>query len=226
MSCLTDEISLLGAGTQENAHLFQSEGRGPLTSNIAEGGIFLTTKSGESVPDCQFEMAPALYFDEGLSAPTRHGFTLATTLLKPGSRGTVSLRSTRPDAKPRVQHNYLSTADDRSTFIDSVKLAMEVLEQPALASVRRAPFRLPRSATEADVMEFVKSNTGTNYHPTSTCAIGAVVDPDLRVLGVEGLRVVDASVMPSVVRGNTNATVIAIAEKAADILRFGDRGTP
>jgi choline dehydrogenase len=219
ISYLTNQKSLFGAGSQEDMQLFQSKGRGPLTSNIAEGGIFLATRRGESVPDCQFEMAPALYFEEGLSAPTDHGFTLTTTLLKPTSRGTVSLRSARPDAKPRIHHNYLATGDDRDTFIASIKLAMEILEQPALARVKRAPFRVPNSATDADIMEFIQQNTGTNYHPTSTCAIGSVVDPELRVLGVEGLRIVDASVIPSIVRGNTNAVVIAIAEKAAHILR-------
>jgi choline dehydrogenase-like flavoprotein len=170
------------------------------------------------VPDVEFEMAPALYFDEGLSAPSDHGFTMTTTVLKPTSRGSVTLRSARPDAKPRIHHNYLTTDDDRATLIASVRLAMDLFAQPNLSKVRRAPFSIPASGKESDIVAFIEQRTGTNYHPACTCAIGRVVDSDLRVFGTEGLRVADASVMPSIVRGNTNAAVIAIAEKAADIL--------
>ena len=85
-----------------------------MTSNIAEGGVFLSTRGDESVPDCQFEMAPAMYFNEGLSAPFDHALTMTATILKPTSRGSVTLRSARPDAKPRIHHNYLATEDDRA----------------------------------------------------------------------------------------------------------------
>jgi choline dehydrogenase-like flavoprotein len=97
-------------------------------------------------------------------------------------------------------------------------LALDIFAQPILSKLQRAPFSVPVSDAEADIVTFIERQTGTNYHPTCTCAIGRVVDTDLRVIDTEGLRVVDASVMPSVVRGNTNAAVIAIAEKAADIL--------
>ena len=218
MSYLTNDKSLLGAGSPEDVALFK-EGHGPLTSNIAEAGVFLSTRGDESVPDCQFEMAPAMYFNEGLSAPSDHAFTMTTTLLKPTSRGRLTLRSARPDAKPRIHHNYLATESDRATFIASVRLAMELFAQPNLSKVRRAPFSVPVSDAEPDIVAFIEQQMGTNYHPTCTCAMGRVVDSDLRVFGTDGLRVIDASVMPSVVRGNTNAAVIAIAEKAVDLLR-------
>ena len=217
MSYLTDERSLFGAGSSEDMALYK-DGSGPLTSNIAEGGVFLSTCGDESVPDCQFEMAPAMYFNEGLSAPSDHAFTMTTTLLKPTSRGKVTLRSARPDAKPRIYHNYLTTVQDRETIIDSVRMAMDIFRQPVLSKLQRQPFSVPASDAKADIVSFMEQQMGTNYHPTCTCAIGRVVDSDLRVFGIEGLRVVDASVMPSVVRGNTNAAVIAIAEKATDIL--------
>jgi len=217
MSYFTGEKSLFGSGSSEDMALYQ-EGHGPLTSNVAEGGVFLSTRGDERVPDCQFEMAPAVYFDEGLSAPIDHGLTMATTILKPTSRGRLALRSTRPDAKPRIYHNYLATEEDRVTMVASVRLAMDLFAQPSLSKVRRAPFSVPASDAESDIVAFIEQRTGTNYHPTSTCAIGVVVDTDLRVFDMAGLRVADASVMPSIVRGNTNAAVIAIAEKAADIL--------
>jgi choline dehydrogenase-like flavoprotein len=218
MSYLTNERSLLGAGSSEDAALYR-QGRGPLTSNIGEGGVFLSTCGDENVPDTQFHMAPVLYSDEGLSAPVDHGFTVTTTLLKPTSRGSVTLRSARPDAKPRISHKYFATEEDRTTMIASVRLAMEILAQPGLSKLQRAPFSVPHSDAEAHILAFVEERTGSDYHPSCTCAIGRVVDSDLRVFGTEGLRVVDASVMPSIVRGNVNATVIAIAERAADILR-------
>jgi choline dehydrogenase-like flavoprotein len=217
MSYLTDQKSLFGAGSAEDVALYQ-KGRGPLTSNVGEGGVFLSTCGDERVPDCKFEMAPVLYFDEGLSAPVDHAFSMVTILLNPTSRGRVVLRSARPDAKPRISHNYLATEHDRTTMIAGVRLAMDIFRQPVLSKVRRAPFWLPASASEADVVTFIEQRTCTEYHPSSTCAIGSVVDSDLRVFGAEGLRVADASVMPSITRGNTNAPVIAIAEKAADIL--------
>jgi choline dehydrogenase-like flavoprotein len=128
------------------------------------------------------------------------------------------LRTARPDAKPRISHNYLATEHDRTTMIAGVRLAMDIFRRSVLSKVRRVLFSVPASDAEADIIAFIAGQTGSNFHPSGTCAIGCVVDSDLRVCGAEGLRVVDASIMPSIVRGNTNAAVIAIAEKAADIV--------
>jgi choline dehydrogenase-like flavoprotein len=103
-------------------------------------------------------------------------------------------------------------------MIASVRLVMDIFPRPALSKVQRAPCSVPASDPEADIVAFIAEKTCTNYHPSGTCAIGSVVDSNLRVFGTEGLHVVDASVMPSIVRGNTNAPVIAVAEKAADFL--------
>ncbi|HVJ53299.1 MAG TPA: GMC family oxidoreductase N-terminal domain-containing protein [Aliidongia sp.] len=219
LNYLTDEPTLFTAGTPENLALYQAEQRGPLSSNIAEGGGFMTTRPGSDVPDIQLHMAPVLLADEGLAPPTVHAFDFGPCVLKPTSRGKVSLRSARPDAKPRIVHNFLTTREDRETMIEGVRICLDIANQPSLAAIRRGAYQAPESDSEADIWSFLERYTQTLYHPTSTCSIGAVVDSELKVLGIDGLRVVDASIMPTIVRGNTNAPTIAIAEKAADLIR-------
>ncbi|QTD96013.1 GMC family oxidoreductase [Streptomyces cyanogenus] len=216
---LTDAESLLTAETPENLRLLETEGRGPLTSNAGEGGGFFRTADGLDAPDVQIHAVPAMFHQEGLGAATDHAFHIGAVLLAPTSRGKVTLRSTLPSAKPRILHNYLSTAEDRATAVRALRLVMEIVGQPALSKYRRADFLTPQSDSDADLLAYARRELQTLYHPTSTCAIGPVVDPELRVHGVVGLRVVDASVMPTVVRGNTNAPTIMIAERAADLIR-------
>ena len=117
-----------------------------------------------------------------------------------------------------IGEDRLTTAEDQSTIIAGVRQILHIVKQPALDAVRRSDLSVPRSESDADIWEFVQQQAVTDRHPSCTCAMGRVVDPELKVLGIEGLRVVDASVMPSITRGNLNATVIAIAEKAADLL--------
>lgn len=218
ISYFTDVETLMTAGTSGDVELLQKEGRGPLTSNAAEAGGFVRTRPGLKAPDIQYFFLAAMYFEEGLSAPFDHAYTLGSCLLKPTSRGKVALRSTRPDAKPRIWHNYFATEEDRRSMIGGIRLSMDIVNQPALRKVTRNPHLVPASRSDEHIWEHIQRTAHTTYHPTSTCAIGKVVDPSLRVLGFEGLRVVDASVMPSVIRGNTNAPTIMIAEKAADMV--------
>jgi choline dehydrogenase len=131
----------------------------------------------------------------------------------------VTLRNRLPHAKPRILHNYYATEEDRRSVIDGTRVAVEIASRPALRKLRTADWAVPESDSETDILAFVRRNTRTIFHPVGTCAMGTVVDAELRVHGVERLRVVDASVMPTVPRGNTNAPTIMIAEKAADLIR-------
>jgi choline dehydrogenase len=219
MSWYTDTESVMTAGTAENAALLQNEGRGPLSSNGGETGGFLRTRGGLDAPDVQFLTAAVMFHDQGLSPPTAHAVSIGAGVLKPESRGKVSLRSANPKAKPRIVHNYFAASEDRQSMIGGVRGILEIAAQPAMRAHIKSPHRVPKSGAETDVWEYVQRYAQTVYHPTSTCAIGPVVNNQLRVHGVDGLRVADASVMPSVVRGNTNAPTIMIAERAADLVR-------
>ena len=219
LNYLTDEPSLFMAVTPENIELLQAEGRGPLSSNIPEGGGFLRTRPGLEAPDVEFHFAPSLFFDEGLSAPADHGYCFGPVVIHPTSRGRVMLRAPLPDSKPRVLCNFLTTEEDRRSMLAGMRMALEIAEQAPLRAVQRAPFSVPESSSEDDLWAFIQRAAQTVYHPTSTCAMGSVVDSELRVYGFDGLRVVDASVMPRITRGNTNAPTIMIAERAADLIR-------
>jgi len=214
----TNVPSLFGAMTPENLALFEQEGRGPLTSNLPEAGGFFRSRPGLRAPDIEFHYSPSLLYDEGLVPPHDHGVCFGPVVIKPRARGKVFLRSHLPDAKPRVLNNFLLEEDDRQSMIAGIRMALEIAQKAPLAEKLRAPYRVPASDSDEDILAFVRHDAMTVFHPTSTCAIGAVVDNELRVLGVEGLRVVDASVMPSITRGNTNAPTIMIAEKAADLI--------
>ncbi|GGX25754.1 GMC family oxidoreductase [Streptomyces noursei] len=217
----TEVESLISAASPENAALLQSEGRGPLTSNLGETGGFFRSRDGLAAPDIQFHAAAALYRQEGLGPAAEHGFAFGPCVLAPTSRGNVTLRSVRPDAAPRIVHNYLTTAEDRDCIVAGIRIALEIAAQRAITDVATGPFAdTPRASdSDAELLAWARRSGHTLYHPTSTCAIGAVVDPELRVFDVAGLRVVDASVFPTVPRGNTNAPTIMAAEKAADLIK-------
>ncbi|MFF8934643.1 GMC family oxidoreductase [Streptomyces paradoxus] len=216
---LTETESLFTAETPENGRLLETEGRGPLTSNVGEAGGFHRTREGLDAPDIQVHATPVMFHEEGISPVSDHAFMFGAVVLAPTSRGKVSLRSALPSAKPRVLHNYLTTEEDRATMIRALRMLLDIAAQPSLAKHRRADFRVPRSTDDAGLLDFARRELQTLYHPASSCSIGPVVDSRLRVHGVSGLRVVDASVMPTVARGNTNAPTIMIAEKGADMIR-------
>jgi choline dehydrogenase len=215
----TDKGSLISAATPEAFAQYEAEGRGPITSNGGEGGAFVRTRDGLDAPDVQYHMGGMLLHEEFLGVPFDDAYTFGPAVVKPSSRGQVTLRSPVPHARPRIIHNYLQTEEDRRSMIAGVRLNFEIHSARALREWRRADFLVPASDSEADIMDFVQRRAHTVYHPVGTCAMGAVVDAELRVLGLEGLRVVDASVMPTITRGNTNAPAIMIGEKGADLIR-------
>jgi choline dehydrogenase len=220
----TDEpVSLIVAQTEQAQLDFAQNGRGPLTSNVAEAGGFVRTNPGLSAPDIQFHVAPVMFIDEGLIDPPDHGIVVAPCVIKPQSRGTVALASADPTAKPVISHNYFSAEADMDTMVAGMRLAQEVGLKPALRRYCQTPYYAPASETDDDMKALIRRHVQTLYHPVGTCAMGSdensVVDTELRVRGIAGLRVVDASVMPTIVRGNTNAATIAIAERASDLIR-------
>jgi choline dehydrogenase-like flavoprotein len=135
------------------------------------------------------------------------------------------LRAPLPDSKPRVLCNFLTTPEDRESMLLGMRMALQIAAQSPLKGVERGPFSVPSGDSDDELMAFVRRVAQSVYHPTSTCAMGQVVDSELRVFGHRALRVVDASVMPDVTRGNTNAPVIMIAERAADLIRAGASAT-
>jgi choline dehydrogenase len=192
-------------------------GRGPLSSNIGEAGAFYTIDA--DLPDMQFHVAPTLFYDNGFREPEVDGFTAGATLVSPKSRGRLRLRSADPRWRPEIDPGYYTDPDDLEVMITALRHAIEIGTRAPLAKYLAGPHK-PEShtASDAELVEHLREYTQTLYHPVGTCSIGTVVDPQLRVRGTEGLRVVDASVMPVVPRGNTNAPTIMVAEKAADLI--------
>lgn len=212
-------ISLLAAGTPEHLEQFMSAGQGPLTSNGPEAGGFVRTTDGLTVPDVEFLAAPVMFADNGLGTPTDHALSYGPSMLAPRSRGSVMPALDDPTAKPKIVHNYFAEEADLNDAVAALRIGLEIAQQPALKPYTERPFRPPASASDADLRDYVRQYAHSIYHPAGTCAMGTVVDAELRVLGVDRLRVVDASVMPRLVSGNPNAATIAIGEKAADLLR-------
>ncbi|GJM36533.1 MAG: GMC oxidoreductase [Saprospiraceae bacterium] len=200
--------------------------RGPLTSIVAEVGGFLRTLPTLDAPDLQFHFGPAFFIDHGFHKPPGNGYSFGPTLIQPKSRGVVSLGSADPMANPVVDPQYFTRPEDIATMVRGYHITMKILEQPVFASYRQSLYLPEKPLTEdTDIADFFRQWCQTLYHPVGTCKMGpddmAVVDDQLRVHGIRGLRVADASIMPSITRGNTNAPTIMIGEKAADLVLKG-----
>ncbi len=212
-------VSLLAAGEERYQRQFAEHHSGPLSSNGPEAGGFVRSRPDLPAPDLQFVSLPVMYADGGLGVPTQHAISFGAYVLQPRSRGTVTLGGDDPTAKPRITHNYYADEADLQTAVDGVRISLDIARQRPLDTFTERPVSVPASDSDADIRDFLRRNTQTSYHAAGSCAMGLVTDAELRVLGAEGLRVADASVMPRLVSGNTNAPTIAIAEKAADLIR-------
>ena len=196
------------------------------TSNVAEAGGFARSRlAPDARCDVQFHFVPALLDDHGRNRLDGFGYTVHACALRPRSRGAIRLRSADPLAPAAIHANYLGDAEgaDLRTMVEAARLSREILAQAPFAPYRGAEiFPGADATTDADLAAFIRRKAETIYHPSGTCRMGddedAVVDGELRVRGVDGLRVVDASVMPTLVGGNTNAPTIMIAERAAELL--------
>ncbi|GAB4190581.1 MAG: choline dehydrogenase [Wenzhouxiangellaceae bacterium] len=194
------------------------------SSNIAEAGGFLRSRlADDQRPDVQMHFVPAQLDDHGRNRLPGHGYTLHACSLRPRSRGHLLLGSTDPAAAPKIFANYLSEAYDRQMMLECIRLSRSILAAEAFDDYRGAEvFPGDGVQDEASLLDFIRRKAETIYHPVGTCRMGdddnSVVDSQLRVHGIEGLRVVDASVMPQLISGNTNAPTIMIAEKASDMI--------
>jgi choline dehydrogenase len=203
--------------------------KGPLTIAAGTSGAFFKTDPRLASPDIQIHFLPFSTDKMGEKLHPYSAFSASVCQLRPESRGSLRIKSTDPSAAPEIRINYLATETDRNAFIDGMKILRKILKAPALG-----PYVIdeaepgPSVATDEQILEFCRQRGSTVYHPTSTCRMGndplAVTDQRLRVRGIEGLRVVDASVMPDLMSGNTNAPTIMIAEKASDMILEDAKG--
>ncbi len=197
--------------------------QGPLTSNVAEAVAFIKTRSGIGAPDVELVFAPVFYMDNGFKNPDLHGFSVGIALQHPESIGEIRLRSSDPSVAPAIQPNYFAAESDMAAVVEGVKVAREILNSKLFDQFRGKEWWPGENArSDEGIAEHVRNTSETIYHPAGTCRMGrdamAVVDDHLLARGLTGLRVVDASIIPFQPTGHTNAPVIALAEKAAEMI--------
>ncbi|PLZ04665.1 choline dehydrogenase [Fischerella thermalis CCMEE 5273] len=220
----TKSVSLANAEKFINVLKYLLFKNGPLTTNVAEAGGFVKINPDSQLNELQFHFAPTYFLNHGFTRPEGHGFTFGPTLLYPQSKGNITLRSTNPSEAPVIQPNYLEKAADLEVLVAGVKLSRQLAQMPAFDSFRGEEF-VPGVGVQDDeeIRTYIRDTVESLYHPVGTCKMGndsmAVVNSQLQVHGVQGLRVIDASIMPSITGGNTNAPTIMIAEKAADMIK-------
>jgi choline dehydrogenase len=208
---------------------YATGGRGELTSNIAEAGGFVRSDPARDRPNLQFHFIPAYLHDHGRRLSWGYGLTLHVCDLLPKSRGSISLASPDPMTPPRIRANYLTDPDDLPTLLQALKIARRITTAPALAGhIRHETLPGPSVQSDADLIADIRARAETIYHPVGTCRMGhdagSVVDPAGSVRGVTGLRVADASIMPAIIAGNTNAPTMMIAENIARMMLSGPAG--
>ncbi|GAA2963710.1 GMC family oxidoreductase N-terminal domain-containing protein [Streptomyces enissocaesilis] len=217
-------VTLTGADTLVNLGRFLLAGRGPLTSNVGEAVAFVRSTPELAAPDIELIYAPVPFVEHGLTPPTEHGVTIGVVLLQPASEGRVTLTDDRATSAPRIDPGYLTDESDLRRLAAGVRRAEALFADPAFAPYTAGPMvPYPGAVDDEALARAIRDSCETLYHPVGTCRMGAddasVTDPRLRVRGVRGLRVVDASVMPRITRGHTQAPTVAIAEKAAELIR-------
>ena len=219
-------ITLAGAESVGNLLRFLVGRRGMLTSNVGEAVAFIRTSPDEPAPDIELIFAPGPFINHGLTPPPGHGLTIAAILLQPESRGRISLDG----GEVVIDPGYLTAEADLRRLVAGLKKAGELFETAALGPLAGPPMDPYWGArTDEELARWIRERSETLYHPVGTCRMGqdadSVVDPDLKVRGIDALRVVDASVMPVINRGHTHAPTVMIAEKAADLIGYGRRVT-
>ena len=223
-------LSLVGAWRALRAmNEWRGRRTGPMTTNFAEAGAFIKSSPAVATPDLQLHFVIGKLVDHGRKTVFGHGYSCHVCLLRPSSRGTLKLASADPMAAPLIDPNFFGHPDDMPRMVAGFKLMRHILSQPALADLGGREMASSAGArSDAEIEAFIRQYADTIYHPVGSCRMGSglldVVDAELRVHGLQGLRVVDASMMPSIVSGNTNAPVIAVAEKAADLIKAAARG--
>ncbi|MDE2362081.1 MAG: GMC family oxidoreductase N-terminal domain-containing protein [Hyphomicrobiales bacterium] len=203
---------------------YRAERTGTISTNFAEAGGFLKSRRDLEIPDLQLHFVVAMVDDHARKTHLGHGFSCHVCLLRPKSRGSVKLASSDPFADPLIDPNFLGEPDDVQTLVDGFKLTRKIMDAPSMRALRTKDMFTAGVETDDQIRDFLRRRVDTVYHPVGTCMMGpdpatAVVDAQLRVHGMEGLRVVDASIMPTLIGGNTNAPSMMIGEKAADMIR-------